>query len=382
MQFIIFFSIVLTVHFLINYYIFSRGLKTFEPESLIRKIYIAGFWLLAASFFLGRFLEKVYLSYLSDLFTWAGSFWLAAMLYLFLAVLLIDLIMLVDKLVPFLHHFSHTQLFLKPHLISISLAVLVFLIVLGGHINAIYPRVTKLKIDIDKEATSRKQIRIAMASDIHLGTIVGKSRLNRIVDRINGIGADLILLSGDIVDEDLAPVIRQNLGATLSKLNAPLGVYGVTGNHEFIGGAEAAVKYLESHGITMLRDTVIQLLDHVFIGGRDDYESRRFDGFNRKPLPEILEVLPEQRFVILLDHQPVAISEAVTHEIDMILCGHTHHGQLWPLNYITSALFTMSWGYKKINETHVYVSSGIGSWGPPVRIGNRPEVVDITLNFK
>jgi uncharacterized protein len=381
-QFIIFFSIVLTVHLLVNYYIYSRGLRTFEPGTLLRKLYIFGFWLLAASFFLGRVLEKVYLSHLSDLFTWAGSFWLAAMLYLFLAVFMFDLLRLADKLFPFLHHLQPGILSAKPYLITIGTATIVFFIVLAGHINAIYPRLHKVAIDAGSNISNRESLRIAMASDIHLGTIVGQNRLSRMVKMINETNADIILLSGDILDEDLAPVIRQNLGETLSKLKAPLGVYGVTGNHEYIGGAESAVKYLEQNGITMLRDTTLHLFDNVYLAGREDYESRRFAGFTRKSVQEIIEGLPQDAFVIMMDHQPVGINEAVDNKIGMILSGHTHHGQLWPLNYVTQALFVVSYGYKKINDTHVYVSSGLGSWGPPVRIGNRPEVVEITLNFK
>jgi uncharacterized protein len=381
-QFLIFFGIVLTIHTLLNYYIFSRGLKTFEPGSVIRKLYIIGFWTLAASFFAGRILEKVYLSHLSDLFTWAGSFWLAAMLYLFLAVLFIDVLRLADKLFPFLHHLQGTILASKPYLLTIGVATAVFLIVLAGHINALNPRTHRLSINVPMDHADRENIRIALVTDVHLGTIVGRSRLEKIVNKINGLHADVILFSGDIVDEDLAPVIRQNLGKTLQQLKAPLGVFGVTGNHEYIGGAEQAVAYLEGHGIKMLRDTVVILYDKVLLGGRDDIQSNRFAGLNRKTLSEISSGIEDDQFLILLDHQPTGIPEAVESEVDLILCGHTHHGQLWPLNYITQAMFAVSWGYKKIKNTHVYVSSGIGSWGPPVRIGNRPELVEITLHFR
>lgn len=382
MQFILFFGIVLSVHILINYYIFSRGLKTFEPGSTLRTLYIIGFWLLAASFFLGRILEKIYLSHLSDFFTWAGSFWLAAMLYLFLAVLLFDLIKLADRLLPFLHHFQHNYLFRNPVLITITTAIIVFLTVLGGHINAIYPRLKQINISVEEKVSVREQLKIAMVSDVHLGTIIGQKRLKRMVNNINAVKADIILLSGDIVDEDLEPVIRQNLGETLSQLQAPLGVYGVTGNHEYIGGVDEAVAYLEANGIQLLRDTTIRLFDQVYLGGRDDFESRRFGTDKRKALETVAEQLPSDRFLILLDHQPVGIREAVDNKVDVLLCGHTHKGQLWPLNFITDALFVVGYGYEQIENTHVYVSSGIGSWGPPVRIGNRPEVVEITLNFR
>jgi hypothetical protein len=381
-QFLIFFGIVLTVYSLVNYYIFSRGLRTLETGNPLRIWYIIGFIFLSASFILGRVLEKVYLSHLSDLFTWAGSFWLAAMLYFFLIVLVVDLVRLADYFVPFLHHVSDFLVFRKPYLITIMAAVSVFLLVLAGHINAISPVVREIKINTGKPNSQFTTLTIAMASDIHLGTIVGKKRIGKIVEKINGLDADIILFAGDLVDEDLAPVIRQNLGATLSRLNAPLGVYAVTGNHEYIGGAEKAVSYLQNHGIKILSDTAIKLTEHLYLAGREDFESRRFEDFTRKDVSEIMQDVPQEAFTIMMDHQPVAIREASDAGVGLLLCGHTHHGQLWPLNFVTDAVFLHSFGLKQFDETMVYVSNGVGSWGPPVRIGNRPEIVRITLHFE
>jgi uncharacterized protein len=381
-QFLIFFGIVLTVYSLINYYIFSRGLRTFEAGNPLRPWYIVGFIALSASFILGRVLEKVYLSHLSDLFTWAGSFWLAAMLYLFLIVLVVDLVRLADYFFPFLHHTADILLFRKPYLITISAAATVFLLVLAGHINAISPVIREVKIKTGKPSPQYSTLTIAMASDIHLGTIVGKKRIEHIVDKINSLDADIILLAGDIVDEDLAPVIHQNLGNTLSELKAPLGVFAVTGNHEYIGGAEKAVAYLQNHGIKILSDTAIKLFDNLHLAGREDFESRRYEGFTRKSISEIMRDIPDEAFTIMMDHQPVAITEASEAGVGLLLCGHTHHGQLWPLNFVTDAVFLHSYGLGQFGKTMVYVSNGVGSWGPPVRIGNRPEIVRITLQFE
>jgi hypothetical protein len=222
---------------------------------------------------------------------------------------------------------------------------------------------------------------MAVVSDIHLGTIVSKNRIRRIVDQINATHPDVILLAGDIVDEDLAPVISENLGATLTKLKAPLGVIGITGNHEYIGGVEPAVKYLREHGINILRDSVVEIARNIFVVGREDLQSKTFGSKGRKDLREFNPKNNDTITTILLDHQPAAIAEAEDNKADLMLSGHTHHGQIWPLNYITSAVYRLSWGYKQFGDTHAYVSSGIGSWGPPVRIGNRPEVVVITLKF-
>lgn len=192
---------------------------------------------------------------------------------------------------------------------------------------------------------------------------------------------DIILLAGDIVDEDLAPVIDQNLGECLKQLYAPFGVYGITGNHEYIGGAEPAVKYLEENGITMLRDTVIQINNSFYLAGREDRDKNRFSGQKRLEVSELLQQVDKTLPIILLDHQPFALDKAAEAGVDLQLSGHTHHGQLWPLNYLTRAIYEVSMGYKKKGNAHFYVSPGFGGWGPPVRTGNRPEVVLITLKF-
>ena len=218
-------------------------------------------------------------------------------------------------------------------------------------------------------------------SDIHLGTIVGRSRLQGIVEKLEELKPDLILLAGDIVDEDLAPVIKENTGEILRTIHAPMGVYGITGNHEYIGGAAKAVAYLQDHGITMLRDTSVVLSHGITLVGREDRSSRQFGGERRKDLTALLEGVRKDGPIILMDHQPFDLDSVAAAGVDLQVSGHTHHGQLWPFNYITNMVYEKSWGYLKKGETHFYVSSGVGSWGPPVRIGNRPEIVEITLTF-
>ena len=380
-QFLIFFSIVLTVYGLVNFYIFNRGLRTFEPGTSLRTVYIVAFWFIAAAYVVGRVLEKVYLSALSDAFTWVGSFWLAAMVYLLMAVIAIDLLRLVNHFAPFLSKIIPEAILTRPYFITIGIATAVFLLIFAGHLNALLPRTNQVNISLPKKIDSRDNLRIAMVSDIHLGTVISTNRLGKIIDHINSVEPDIILIPGDLVDEDLAPVIRQNLGAMFSKLEAPLGVYASTGNHEYIGGANAAVHYLRKHSLKVLRDTAVQVLPNLWIIGRDDVESKRFAGEQRKSLNEIMANIPETDVSIVLDHQPKAYDEAMAAGVDLILSGHTHHGQMWPFNYITQAMFPLSWGYEKFGDMHAYVSSGIGTWGPPVRIGNRPEVVVISLRF-
>ena len=175
--------------------------------------------------------------------------------------------------------------------------------------------------------------------------------------------------------------IKQNLGETLRTIKAKYGVFAVTGNHEYIGGVEEAYKYLMDHGIRVLRDEVVTIDGGITLVGREDRSIGSFSGKKRKSLRELMANVDKRFPVILMDHQPIGLNEAVEAGADLQLSGHTHHGQIWPFGYITEAIYEVSWGYKKKGETQFYVSSGVGTWGPPVRLGNTPEIINLRSTF-
>lgn len=378
-QFIIFFSIVISVFSLLSFYVYSKGVQAFPQGTSGRIWFKIIFIFLSSSYIIARVLERIMLSIASDVFTWIGSFWLAAFFYFLLFSISIDLLRLVNFVIPVFPASWQSFEFNKTVFIISSSVVGILLI--SGFINARNPGIKTIDLKINKQLESKKELTIAFASDIHLGTLIGPRRTEKIVKKLNKLNADIILLGGDIVDEDLAPVIRNNLGASLEKLSAPLGVFGITGNHEYIGGVEQAVKYLSAHGVNMIRDTSVLINDMFYIVGREDRDSPRFAGASRKEIVDLVQNIDFKKPVILLDHQPFELDKKQSAGIDLTLSGHTHHGQIWPLNYITKAIYEVSWGYKKKGDMHVYVSSGAGGWGPPVRIGNRPEIVKINLSF-
>jgi uncharacterized protein len=379
--FIIFLSVVITIYGLINFYIYHRAIQAIPTGNPGRTWFTIIFWLLVSAYMLARFLEKVHPCDFTEVITWIGSIWLGIMVYAFLTVLLIDFSRMLNHFFHVFPAFFYTD-YEKTRLVALLISVcIVVMTVTAGFINARLPRITNLEITINKKVNGEKSLKIVMVSDIHMGTLIAKHRTNYLVGKINSLKPDLILFAGDVVDEDLAPVIRRNLGEMLSQLKAKHGIYGITGNHEFIGGAEPAVKYLTAHGIKMLRDTAVLVDDYFYLVGRDDRDKPRFTRKERKPLEEIMAHVDRSYPVILMDHQPFHLSKAVEQGVDLQLSGHTHHGQLWPFNYITNAIYELSWGYKQIGQTHFYVSSGFGSWGPPVRLGNRPEIVEIDVHF-
>ena len=321
------------------------------------------------------------LNWFSSLMVWIGSFWLAAFVYFLLFAMVIDFIRLINLIIPFFPSFIYYNYDLTKEVVFLSVLSATFIIVLAGYLNARVSRIKELKLTINKKAGNVKSITIAVASDIHMGTIICKSRLKKIVEKINSIDADLVLLPGDVVDEDLGPVIKQNLGEVLRTIKSNYGVYAITGNHEYIGGVEPACKYLVEHGIVELRDSYVKIADSFYIVGREDRSIRGFTGKTRKNLEEIMEGINKDFPVILMDHQPVKLIEAQQNGVDLQLSGHTHHGQLWPFNFITKKVYELSWGYRKTGDTHYYVSCGAGTWGPPVRTGNKPEIIVLTLDF-
>ncbi|MCX6150489.1 MAG: metallophosphoesterase [Ignavibacteriales bacterium] len=380
-NFIIFFSIVLLIYGSVNYYIFIRGWQAIPKDSPIRTYYLILFLFLALSYLAGRVIENFALSTFSDVFVWIGSFWLAIMVYLLLGVLLIDILRLINYLTGIFPQFIFKDYAKTKQVIAIILVSISFLALIAGRINALNPRIKTLEINIPKKVNSQTSWNVVVASDIHLGTIIGKSRLSFLVNTINSLKPDIVLLAGDIIDEDLAPVIKEDLGDTLRNIKAQHGVYAITGNHEYIGGVEAAVKYLGEHGIKMLRDTSVKINNSFYLVGREDRSINQFAHKKRKELKEIMLGVDKTLPVVMMDHQPFGLNEAVENGVDLQISGHTHHGQLWPFNYITEMVYEVSWGYKKKGNTHFYVSSGFGGWGPPIRLGNRPEIVNIKLNF-
>jgi predicted MPP superfamily phosphohydrolase len=376
---VLFFSIFFAVYGLLNLYIFFRGWQSLPPLTWVRYLYVFIFITFSLSFICGRLLERVWMNPLSGTLVWIGSFWLGAMLYFLLAILVLDILRLSNVLFSWFPSFVTSGYAAFKVYLAGGITVLISLLLSVGYVNASHPRIHRMTITIAKRLEGSDVMTIAVASDIHLGTLIGRTRLRHIVDTINGLEPDVVLMPGDIVDEDLRPVIKQNLGETLREIGAPLGVFAVTGNHEYIGGAEAACAYLTAHGVTFLRDSIVRLANGLIVAGREDRSIRQFSGGKRKELSELLAGVDSSLPIVLMDHQPFGLHEAAECHVDLQLSGHTHDGQLWPLTYITRAVYEVSWGFLRINRTHFYVSSGVGTWGPPVRIGNRPEIVLVTL---
>lgn len=377
--FAIFISIFLSIYGSSNYYIFARTVKLL-PSGTAKSLLTVLFWVIAASFIVARFGERFLHGKIMEFLVFIGSFWLAYMLYIFLLIVFTDSIRLIN-------HFWHIFPFIDilktsdraKWIYVISIFSLASSVIAAGIYNATHHVVREYTIVLRKNMPELDNLKVVAVSDVHLGTIIKSKRLMKIVESINILEPDIIIFAGDLVDEDIAPVIRDNMGSVLEKLRAKYGVFAVLGNHEYFGGADAATNYLERHGITMLRDRVAILPNIFNIVGREDKEKSRFSSAPRLSLDVLLEKCDKSLPTIIIDHQPTDIYSRVKYDFELSIFGHTHHGQLFPLNIITNRLYTISHGFRTIDGKNFYVSCGIGTWGPPLRTGSRPEIV--VFNF-
>ena len=366
-----------------NYYIGLRGWQAFGRFMPGAGAIYWGFVILAASsVFLGLFLGiRGFLpGRLGDWVTWAGFYWLPLILYLFMALAVVDLLRFIERRLRLLPE----GVTVDPAAVGAVVLALSLGLILYGVWNAAYNTQTShFDLEINKSVPGIDELHLVLVSDIHMGRVVDSRRIMRMTERINDLNPDLIVIPGDIIDGNLTPYINENIGAILAQLKAKYGIYAVFGNHDYIGGIDAeSQNLLRDAGIIVLRDECRLVGESFYIAGREDVSVARFGGGPRKPLAEIVAGVDPAKPLFLLDHQPFNLDEGRKNGVDLQLSGHTHHGQFFPVSLITKSLFEQDWGYLEKDGTHLIVSCGYGTWGPPLRIGSVSEIVTVTVKFQ
>jgi len=307
----------------------------------------------------------------------AGSYYFAFMAYAFLLSLFIDIYRLMSSLFSFMPLLDVT---LRAHIWRIGVVIMMVLIVIGS-INARRTRTVALNLEMPNANATLDSIRAVAVSDVHVGLFMNNSRIKDLVSKINDLSPDMVLFAGDIVDESVSVAMEESLAEELKQLNAPLGVYAVAGNHEYYAGIEEVEKYLARAGVKLLQDEFAIIENSLILVGRKDITANRMERSKRIPLNEILQEVPKDLPVMVLDHTPVNLDETASQGAAIQLSGHTHNGQMWPFNLITKLIFEKSWGLLQKDNTLIYVSSGYGTWGPPVRLGSMSEIILLNLRF-
>ncbi|WP_334327929.1 metallophosphoesterase [Gilliamella apicola] len=257
-----------------------------------------------------------------------------------------------------------------------------------GHEMAMEPSVVNYQVKIDKR-TKVNKLRIVQLSDIHINDMTSSDRIQHMVDKVNQLDADFIVITGDTLDRRLQPFTEKGFDKQFQQFKSKYGTYIIFGNHEYLNIKEEnnheqdIINAFKHANMKVLKDDVVHL-DNVGITfiGRDDFSSSRYD-IKRASLPDLMVFSNTNKPIILLDHQPHDLDEPANLGVDLMISGHTHAGQVFPINLIEKLIYKNNYGIYKNTKQHFtsIVSSGFGFWGPPIRLMTRSEIVVIDVTF-
>ena len=367
-RFALFISIVLSVWSAFHVYAYLRA---FSIPALARSMPPAArvvvFLLLCLTYPVGRLLATWAPGHVARAVETAGAIWMGV---LFLAVamfLLADVVTGFGRLWPAAVVAARVAALVAAALLSVVALVQ----------DARGPRVVRYEVKVPSLPGGRSELKVVQLSDLHLGTLLGGRWLGRRVRDVNALAPDLVVVTGDLVDAAVGPV--EPLVPELGKLSAPLGVWGVTGNHEYYAGLERSVALYEAAGIRTLRDAWGEAAPGLVLAGVDDLTARRQLGLDGRSLDRAFAGVPRDAVVVLLSHSPLLVRDAAARGARLMLSGHTHGGQLWPFVYLSSIAYPFQAGRYDVDGMTLVVSRGTGTWGPPMRLFFRSEIVEVTL---
>lgn len=321
-----------------------------------------------------------------------SNYWLGILLYLILAVLMADAICFLLFLI------TKRRLKCRTAAAGGICAVVVLVLSAWGAYNARIIQVTPYEITVNKDGGRLENLNVVLAADLHLGYNIGTAHMMQMVDKINEQNADLVVFAGDIFDNEYEALDDpEELIAVLQKIQSKYGVYACYGNHDVeekilagftFGGnkkKESSIQmdeFLERAGIHLLQDEAVLIDDSFYLYGRPDAQrpGRRIN--MRKTAAELMGELDTEKPVIVIDHEPKELQELADAGVDVDLCGHTHDGQMFPANLITALMWENSYGYLKKDHMHTIVTSGVGLFGPNMRVGTIAEICPVTVHFQ
>jgi predicted MPP superfamily phosphohydrolase len=304
----------------------------------------------------------------------SANYILPFFLYLFLLVLFTDFLLLLNRILRILPGdiIRETDFRWKVLIAILSISIVT---VIGGIINFNTIRTSEYTISIPGRSSKLSGLKVAFVSDFHLDESTPLNFVKRFVRDIETINPDLMLFGGDIVEVDYEDERINQFERLIGGIRPRYGVYGILGNHEHYAG-QGVRDFFRNSGIVILRDTGILINNSFILAGRNDSHLR-----NRLSADQLMNTLPDSLPVILMDHRPTEMDQISKTKADVVMSGHTHHGQLFPINFITRSVYQLSHGYLKKGDTNFFVSSGIRLWGPPVRTTGKSEILVVDINF-
>lgn len=356
-----FLAVVAGVLFVANWVIFAAGTLLFAIQAPLARTLVAVFLgVSTASFIAATFIGMRAYNRFTRMLYRLSAVWVGVLAYLFLCS--VAAIILV-------------ALFGPSAFLAILLILIPFLLGVYGYLHARVLMVKHVDVVLENLPIAWEGKRVIWVSDVHLGQLHGPAFAHKVTRTINSIPHDIVFIGGDLYDGTGAPDIAE-LVAPFAACTAPLGVYFITGNHEEFGDSERFVTAVRAAGIKPIIDEMIEI-DGIQIIGVDYQHASEKESF-RKILTRMKIDLGKPS--ILLKHEPKDIDVAAHAGISFQISGHTHKAQLWPFEYIARLAYRgFAYGLKRAGKMQVYVSSGVGTWGPPMRVGTDSEVVVFIL---
>jgi hypothetical protein len=362
-----FLSIAITIYFGMHYYVYTRIANGLSLAGIPRIVLLSVFYFGALSFFAVEIISRYTDSMLLCPYSYFGEIWVG-MITMALSIFVIQDISRI---------FIHGQLFRYYS----TIAALVLLFVSGGYsvYNATSILETKeIKINTPKLPQNLSGFSIVQLSDIHINSFTSSKWLQNIVDKANGLNPDIIVLTGDLLDADITKF--DDFCGILKKLRSKYGVYAVSGNHEMYMGMNLFYKAAKETGFTIIDNKEVLIEDNIRLAGVG-YNGDRDGKISESALKEIISGNPDNanKPLVLLSHYPNNFDIASKLGVDLQLSGHTHAGQIPPMDLIIYFVFKYPWGLYQKGSSYIYTTVGSGFWGPPMRLFSRSEVVKFTL---
>ncbi len=382
----IFLVIVLSIWTALHAFVVWRVARTpLVAEHLPKRALLVIAALLWLSYPLARLLDSRGLEALSYPLEVLGAIWMGVLFLAFMAVLASEILSLLLLLAsPDSGRLGVLLSALAANLPAAGAALAVLLGAIGAVQQARGPAVVGREVRLQGLPAALDGTVLVEVSDLHLGSLLGGSWFERRRAQIEAVHPDIVVVVGDLIDGNAAHVER--LLPLLTRLRAPLGVWAVTGNHEYYAGLDRSVKLLEQAGYRVLRDAWAEVAPGLVIAGVDDLTARQQfapQGVPSRPLSEswlngALAGRPPAA-TVLLSHTPWLVEQAAAAGVGLMLSGHTHDGQIWPFGYLVALRYPFVGGAYDVGAMQLVVCRGTGSWGPPIRLWRRSEIVRIVL---
>jgi uncharacterized protein len=360
LSFILFISIASAIYFGLHYFVYKSLTHSLVESVGMRRGLKWFFWLSGLSFILSMILSRAFHFHLLNhyAFTWLGVIAIAFSFFL------------IQRVLALIFH-QHARM------LTIITVAVVALVAIYSLINGLSnPVVKRLSIPIKQLPAKLSGFKLVHLSDLHLESYKSKGVIKKVVDKINQLKPDLVVITGDLIDGGAngEPLFCQQL----KRIQSKYGIIATPGNHEYYAGMNTFMDLVQCAGVTVLKNQSITIADAIQIIGLDDDEGFRFQQAGPN-LDEALQGCDPSKPMIMLYHRPLRFVEAVNKGVDLQLSGHTHAGQIPPMDVLVQIVYKYPFGLYEKDGSYIYTTSGTGYWGPAMRFLSKNEIVLFTL---